>query len=90
MSYPQSPDKDLPKGASGVAHENPAPGGVPDDGAELDFDDGTDMGHPRGRTQRTGGTWQSEGGDSAPLGPPAEVRSETVGPDDAQDAEGTA
>ena len=98
MSYPTStdknPDKNLAKGASGVAHENPAPGGAPEPGAALDFDDGTDMGHPRGHTQRTGGTWQAEGGDSAPLGPPAEVRSGTVAPDDAdadtEDGDGAA
>lgn len=86
MPAPHTPEKDLPVGASGVAHENPAPGGVPDAGAELDFDDGTDMGHPRGRTQRTGGTWSADGGDKAPLGPPAEVRSDSVGPDDGDPA----
>lgn len=81
-------DKELPVGASGLAHENPAPGGVPDRNAELDFDDGTDMAHPRGNDQRTSGTWAAQGGDSAPLGPPAEVRSGSLGPDDPENDRG--
>jgi hypothetical protein len=40
------------------------------------------MGHPRGNTQREGGTWQAEGADSGALKPPAEVLSDHNGPSD--------
>ncbi len=52
---------------------------MPQDGP-LNFDDGTDMGHPRGNTQREGGTWQAEGADSGSLGPAAEILSPRNGP----------
>lgn len=54
---------------------------LPNDGP-LNFDDGTDMGHPRGDTRRQGGTWEAEGADSADLGPPAEILSDRAGPSD--------
>lgn len=54
---------------------------LPQDGP-LDFDDGTDMGHPRGHTGRSGGTWQAEGGDSGEIKPPTEVLSDRNGPSD--------
>lgn len=54
---------------------------LPQDGP-LNFDDGTDMGHPRGNTARGGGTWQAEGGDSGAIRPPAEVLSDTNAPSD--------
>ncbi|WCM93079.1 serine/threonine protein kinase [Acidovorax sp. NCPPB 2350] len=54
----------------------------PREGGPLNFDDGTDMGHPRGKTGRTGGTWAVEGGDSGDLDPPAEVLSDRNGPSD--------
>lgn len=54
---------------------------MPQDGP-LNFDDGTDMGHPRGNTARGGGTWQAEGGDSGDIKPPAEVLSANNGPSD--------
>lgn len=52
---------------------------LPQDGP-LNFDDGTDMGHPRGNTARDGGTWDADGGDSGELKPPSEVLSDTNGP----------
>ncbi|WP_429951598.1 serine/threonine protein kinase [Comamonas sediminis] len=52
---------------------------MPQDGP-LNFDDGTDMGHPRGNTAREGGTWNAEGGDSGQISPPAEVLSNRNGP----------
>lgn len=52
---------------------------LPQDGP-LNFDDGTDMGHPRGKAMRDGGTWEAEGGDSGDLKPPSEVLSEHNGP----------
>ena len=54
---------------------------MPQDGP-LNFDDGTDMGHPRGNTQRSSGTWQAQGGDSGELKPPAEILSNRNGPSD--------
>ncbi|KAF1050053.1 serine/threonine protein kinase [Xylophilus sp.] len=54
---------------------------IPNDGA-LNFDDGTDMGHPRGDTRREGGTWEADGADSGGLGPPAEILSDHNGPSD--------
>lgn len=52
---------------------------IPQDGP-LNFDDGTDMGHPRGNTGRTDGTWEAEGADSGALKPPSEILSDRVGP----------
>lgn len=54
---------------------------MPQDGP-LNFEDGTDMGHPRGNTARAGGTWEAEGGDSGDIKPPAELNSDTNGPSD--------
>jgi hypothetical protein len=47
---------------------------LPNDGP-LNFDDGTDMGHPRGDTRRTGGSWDAEGTDQGRLKPPSEMSS---------------
>lgn len=52
---------------------------LPQDGP-LNFDDGTDMGHPRGNTVRAGGTWQAEGGDSGDLKPPTALHSDRKPP----------
>lgn len=71
------PPSGLNQGDTGVASDKPEAGG------ELDFDDG-DMWH-RGNTARTGGTWDAQGADSAPLGAPAEVFSESNQPSDQQD-----
>lgn len=54
---------------------------MPQDGP-LNFDDGTDMGHPRGNTERSRGTWEAQGGDSGKLKPPAEILSNRNGPSD--------
>ncbi|SDM36575.1 hypothetical protein SAMN05428957_10531 [Oryzisolibacter propanilivorax] len=54
---------------------------IPNDGP-LNFDDGTTMEHPRGNTERTGGTWDDEGADSGDLAPPAEIMSDRVEPSD--------
>lgn len=54
---------------------------MPQDGP-LNFNDGTDMGHPRGNTSRVGGTWEAEGGDAGELKPPSELLSDTNGPSD--------
>lgn len=54
---------------------------MPQDGP-LNFDDGTDMGHPRGNTAREGGTWEAEGADAGDLKSPSEILSDTNGPSD--------
>jgi hypothetical protein len=73
------PDLVAPSGVNerdhGAADDKPMGGG------SVNLDD-NDMEHPRGNTSRTGGTWQAEGGDSAPLGPPGAGLSNTNGPSD--------
>jgi hypothetical protein len=73
------PDLVAPSGVNerdhGAADDKPLAGGT----VNLDDDD---MLHPRGKVTGAGGTWQAEGGDSAPLGPPAEIQSDRNGPSD--------
>ena len=75
----KQPDLVAPSGVNerdrGAADDKPMGGGT----VNLDDDD---MAHPRGKTTPAGGTWQAQGGDSAPLGPPAEIRSDRNGPSD--------
>ena len=59
----------------GAADDKPMGGGS----VNLDDDD---MVHPRGKVTSAGGTWQAEGGDSAPLGPPGAGLSNKNGPSD--------
>ena len=66
------------EGDHGAAEDKPMGGGS----VNLDDDD---MVHPRGKVTSEGGTWQAEGGDSAPLGPPAEIQSDRNGPSDRPD-----
>jgi hypothetical protein len=73
------PDLVAPSGVNerdhGAADDKPMGGGS----VNLDDDDLT---HPRGKTTPAGGTWQTEGGDSAPLGPPREILSDRNAPSD--------
>jgi hypothetical protein len=73
------PDLVSPSGVNqrdhGAADDKPMAGGS----VNLDDDDIT---HPRGKTTAAGGTWQAEGGDSAPLGPPGAGLSDRNGPSD--------
>jgi hypothetical protein len=75
----REPDLVPPSGVNerdhGAAEDKPMGGGS----VNLDDDDIT---HPRGKTTGTGGTWNSKGGDSAPLGPPREILSDRNGPSD--------
>jgi hypothetical protein len=77
----RDPQSDLvaPSGVNqrdhGVADDKPMAGGA----INLDDDDIT---HPRGKTTPAGGTWQAEGGDSAPLGRPGAGLSDRNGPSD--------
>jgi hypothetical protein len=59
----------------GAAEDKPDAGGI------VNLDDDT-MEHPRGKTTSQRGTEQAQGGDSAPLGPPAEIQSDRNGPSD--------
>lgn len=70
------------QGDTGIASDKPEAGG------ELDFDDGNMW--DRVNTARTGGTWAAQGADSAPLGAPAEILSDSNQPSDPSDRpEGT-
>lgn len=73
------PDLVAPSGVNerdhGAADDKPMGGGS----VNLDDDD---MAHPRGKVTSAGGTWNAEGGDSAPLGPPGAGLSDNNGPSD--------
>jgi hypothetical protein len=75
----EQPDLVAPTGVNerdhGAADDKPMGGGS----VNLDDDD---MEHPRGKTTPAGGTWQAQGGDSAPLGPPREILSDRNAPSD--------
>jgi hypothetical protein len=74
------PDLVSPSGVNerdhGAADDKPMGGG------SLNFDDGGDMVHPRGKVTANGGTWQAQGGDSGNLDKPAEIQSDRIGPSD--------
>jgi hypothetical protein len=75
----RQPDLVAPSGVNerdhGAADDKPMAGGA------VNFDD-DDMVHPRGKVTGTGGTWQAQGGDSAPLGKPGPGLSDRNGPSD--------
>lgn len=75
----QQPGLVAPSGVNerdhGAADDKPMGGG------SINLDD-DDMVHPRGKVTSKGGTEQAQGGDSAPLGPPAEIQSDRNGPSD--------
>jgi hypothetical protein len=66
------PPSRLNEGDTGVASDKPEAGG------QLDFADGDMIDGGRGKSVRMGGTWAAQGGDSAPLGPPAEILSDST------------
>jgi len=68
------PPSKLNQGDTGAASDQPQGNG------ELNFDDDA-MGE-RVNNVRSGGTWAAHGADSAPLGPPAEIFSDTNAPSD--------
>jgi hypothetical protein len=82
LTSDEQPDLVSPSGVNerdhGAAEDKPMAGGT----VNLDDDD---MAHPRGKVTPAGGTWNAQGGDSAPLGPPAEVLSGRNGPSDRPD-----
>jgi hypothetical protein len=82
------PREPSPSGKIGITSDSQpdlvAPSGVNDKpmgGGAVNFDD-DDMEHPRGKTTPAGGTWQAQGADSAPLGPPREILSDRNAPSD--------
>lgn len=71
----------LNEGDTGAASDKPEAGG------QLDFDDGDMVDGGRGGSKvRMGGTYAAQGADSAPLGPPAEIFSESNQPSDGDSA----
>ena len=77
----RQPDLVAPSGVNerdhGSAEDRPAAGGT------LDFDDGTDMVHPRGKVTGTGGTWNEKNpSDAGDLGAPGAGMSDRNGPSD--------
>lgn len=75
------PDLVSPSGVNerdhGAAEDRPAAGGT------LDFDDGTDMVHPRGKVTSTGRAWNDKNpSDAGRLGAPGAGMSERNGPSD--------
>jgi hypothetical protein len=77
----RQPDLVAPSGVNerdhGAADDRPAAGGT------LDFDDGTDMVHPRGKVTSTGRAWNDKNpSDAGRLGAPGAGLSERNGPSD--------
>lgn len=69
------PPSRLNEGDTGAASDRP------DAGGQLNFDD-DEIYSGRGNNARRGGTAHAEGADSAPLGPPAEILSDSNLPSD--------
>jgi len=74
----EQPDLVAPSGVNDRdAGDRPVGGGT------LDFDDGTDMVHPRGKVTGTGRTWDEKSpSDAGELGPPGAGLSDRNGPSD--------
>ena len=75
------PDLVAPSGVNerdhGAADDKPMGGGA------LNFDDGTDETHPRGKVTGTGGTWNEKNpSDAGKLGAPSPGMSDRNGPSD--------
>jgi hypothetical protein len=81
LTSDEQPDLVAPSGVNqrdhGIADDAPAAGGT------LDFDDGTDMVHPRGKVTGTGRTWNEKNpSDAGELGAPGAGLSDRNGPSD--------
>lgn len=81
------PDLVAPSGVNerdhGAAEDKPQAGGA------LNFDDGTDMAHPRGEVRRDGRTWDEHSpSDAGELGAPGAGLSDRNGPSDPASREG--
>jgi hypothetical protein len=79
LTSDKQPDLVAPSGVNerdhGAADDKPMGGG------SVNLDDDS-MERPRGKTTPAGGTWEAQGGDSAPLGPPGAGLSDRNGPSD--------
>ncbi len=81
LTSDDQPDLVSPSGVNerdhGAAEDRPAAGGT------LDFDDGTDMVHPRGKVTGAGRTWDEKNpSDAGDLGAPGAGMSDRNGPSD--------
>lgn len=81
LTSDDQPDLVAPSGVNerdhGAADDRPAAGGT------LDFDDGTDMVHPRGKVTEAGRTWNEKNpSDAGKLGAPGAGLSDRNGPSD--------
>lgn len=81
LTSDQQPDLVSPSGVNerdhGAADDKPMGGGA------LNFDDGTDMVHPRGKTTEAGRTWDEKNpSDAGELGAPGAGLSDRNGPSD--------
>lgn len=81
LNSDDQPDLVAPSGVNqrdhGAAEDAPAAGGT------LDFDDGTDMAHPRGKVTSAGRTWDEKSpSDAGELGSPNVGMSDHNGPSD--------
>jgi hypothetical protein len=75
------PDLVEPGGVNARNHQER--GDAPVAGGTLDFDDGTDMVHPRGKVTGAGRTWNDKNpSDSGELGAPSAGMSDRNGPSD--------
>ncbi|HEX7889421.1 MAG TPA: hypothetical protein VF522_08690 [Ramlibacter sp.] len=81
LTSDEQPDLVAPSGVNqrdhGAADDAPSAGG------SLDFDDGTDMVHPRGKVTEAGRTWNEKNpSDAGDLGAPNAGMSDRNGPSD--------
>jgi hypothetical protein len=81
LTSSEQPDLVEPSGVNARNHQER--GDVPVAGDTLDFDDGTDMVHPRGKVTGAGRTWNEKNpSDAGDLGAPGAGMSDRNGPSD--------
>jgi len=81
LTSDQQPDLVAPSGVN--QHDHGAADDKPRAGGALNFDDGTDMVHPRGKVTSAGRTWNEKNpSDAGKLGPPGPGMSDRNGPSD--------
>ncbi len=81
LTSDDQPDLVSPSGVNDRDHHKS--GGAPVAGDTLDFDDGTDMVHPRGKVTGAGRTWdEKNSSDAGDLGAPNAGMSDRNGPSD--------
>lgn len=81
LTSDNQPDLVEPSGVNSRNHQES--GDAPVAGETLDFDDGTDMVHPRGKVTGAGRTWDEKNpSDAGDLGAPGAGMSDRNGPSD--------